>query len=99
MIDEAFFSIATTFDGPALTKKGKGKKALEMALYASVTGDLVSDVFTILFIGPIALVALKLGPPELAAILFLALIVISATSSGVFVKGLLMLGCGLLLSL
>ena len=92
-------AVATTFDGPALTKKGKARKALEMALYASVTGDLVSDIFTILFIGPIALVALKLGPPELAAILFLALIVISATSSGVFVKGLLMLGLGLLLSL
>ena len=88
-------AVATTFDGPALTKKGKARKALEMALYSSVFGDLSSDIVTIMFIGPIALVALKIGPPELMAILFLALIVISATSSGVFVKGLLMMVVGL----
>jgi putative tricarboxylic transport membrane protein len=88
-------AVATTFDGPSLTKKGQGRKALEMALFSSVSGDLTSDIITIALIGPIAAVALLLGPPELAAILLLALIVISATSSGVFVKGLLMLVVGL----
>jgi putative tricarboxylic transport membrane protein len=92
-------AVATTFDGPALTRKGKARKALEMALFSSVFGDLSSDIVTILFIGPIALIALKIGPPELAAILFLALIVIAATSSGVFVKGLLMLVVGLFFGL
>ncbi len=88
-------AVATTFDGPALTKKGQARKALEVALFSSVAGDFTSDVVTIAMIGPIAAVALLMGPPELAAILFLALIVISATSSGVFVKGLLMLALGL----
>ena len=88
-------AVATTFDGPSLTKKGQGRKALEIALFSSVSGDLTSDIITIALIGPIAAVALLLGPPELAAILLLALIVISATSSGVFVKGLLMLIVGL----
>ena len=88
-------AVATTFDGPSLTKKGQGRKALEIALFSSVSGDLTSDIITIALIGPIAAVALLLGPPELAAILLLALIVISATSSGVFVKGLLMLVVGL----
>ncbi len=92
-------AVATTFDGPALTKKGQGRKALEMALFASVSGDLTSDLITIALIAPIAAIALLLGPPELAAILFLALIVISATSSGVFVKGLLMLVIGLFLGM
>jgi len=92
-------AVATTFDGPALTRKGKARKALEMALFASVSGDLSSDMFTIMFIGPIALVVLLIGPPELAAILLLSLIIISATTSGVFVKSLLMLAVGLLLSL
>ena len=92
-------AVATTFDGPALTKKGKGRKALEMALFSSVTGDFTSDIITIALIGPIAAVALLLGPPELAAILLLALIVISATSSGVFVKGLLMLAVGLFIGM
>ncbi len=92
-------AVATTFDGPALTKKGKARKALEVALFSSVFGDLSSDIITILFIGPIALIALMIGPPELAAVLFLALIVIAATSSGVFVKGLLMMVVGLFLGL
>jgi putative tricarboxylic transport membrane protein len=88
-------AVATTFDGPALTRKGKGRKALEIALFSSVIGDLSSDIITIALIGPIAVVALMMGPPELAAVIFLALIIISATSSGVFVKGLLMLATGL----
>jgi putative tricarboxylic transport membrane protein len=92
-------AVATTFDGPALTKKGEARKALEMALFASVFGDLTSDLITIALIGPIAAVALLLGPPELAAILMMALIVIAGTSSGVFVKGLLMLAVGLFLGM
>jgi putative tricarboxylic transport membrane protein len=88
-------AVATTFDGPSLTRKGQARKALEIALFASVSGDFTSDIVTIALIGPIATVALLIGPPELAAVLFLALIVISATSSGVFVKGLLMLAVGL----
>ncbi|MEW6673098.1 MAG: tripartite tricarboxylate transporter permease [Thermodesulfobacteriota bacterium] len=92
-------SVATTFDGPALAKKGQARKAMEMALFASVIGDFSSDVLTLLFIGPIALIALWFGPPELTAIVLLSLIVISATSSGSLVKGLIMGMIGLLLSM
>lgn len=92
-------AVATMFDGPALAKKGKARKALEMALFSSVFGDLSSDVITILFIGPIALIALKFGPPELAAVIFLSLIIITATTSGVFVKGLVMMFFGIFLSM
>ena len=58
----------------------KARKALEMALFSSVCGDISSDVLTILFIGPIALLAMKIGPPELAAIILLSLVIISATT-------------------
>ncbi len=92
-------AVATTFDGPALTKKGQSRKAMEIALYASVAGDFSSDIITILFIGPIALLAMKVGPPELAAIILLSLIIISATTSGVFVKGLIMGFTGLFFSM
>ncbi|MBF0277495.1 MAG: tripartite tricarboxylate transporter permease [SAR324 cluster bacterium] len=88
-------AVATTFDGPELTKQNKGKKALEMAHYSSVIGDTVSDVVTILFIGPIALLALKFGPPELAAVIFLSLIVITITTGGDFAKGLIMMFVGI----
>ena len=92
-------SVATTFDGPPLTKQGKARKAMEMALFSSVCGDLSSDVLTILFIGPIALMAMKIGPPELGAIILLSLIIISATTSGLFIKGLVMCFIGLFFSM
>ena len=80
-------SIATTFDGPALTRQGKGRKALEMALYASVTGDLISDVITLCLIGPIALLTLLIGPPEIFAIIIFSLVLISSVSSESGIKG------------
>ena len=92
-------AVATTFDGPALTKQGKSRKALEIALFSSVFGDLSSDVITILCIGPIALIAMQIGAPELAAVMFLSLIIITVTGDGVFVKGLLMMVLGLFISL
>ena len=93
-------SVATTFDGPALTKKGHSRKALDMALFSSVIGDLSSDVFTIMMMAPIAALALMVGPPELAAIVLFSLIIISGTTSnGVFVKGLIMCLFGIFLSM
>ena len=92
-------SIATTIDGPALVRKGKGKKALEIALFASVFGDLSSDVITLFLIVPIAMIALLIGPPELSAIIVLALIVIAASSAGNLMKGLVMASLGIMLSM
>ncbi len=92
-------SVATTFDGPALTRKGKSKKALEMALYASVFGDTVSSIFTIFLIGPIALLAMRIGPPELAVVLALSMAIIASTSSGSVTKGVFMLFVGMFIAL
>ena len=92
-------SVATTYDGPPLTKKGQARKALEMALFASFFGDFTSSCLTLLFIGPIALIAMKVGPPELTAIVLLSLIIISATCAGSLVKGLIMGVIGLLFSM
>ncbi len=80
-------SIATTFDGPALTRKGHGRKALEMALYSSVIGDTLSDLVTIALIGLIALLVLLIGPPEVFAIIFFSLVLISSVSSESGLKG------------
>ena len=75
-------AVATTFDGPALTRKKKSRKALEIALFSSVFGDLSSDIVTILCIGPIALIAMRIGPPELAVVMILSLIIIAVTGGG-----------------
>jgi putative tricarboxylic transport membrane protein len=92
-------SVATLFDGPALTKKRQSRKALEIALFASCIGDFASDVLTIVLIGPIALLAMLIGPPELAAVMLLSLLVIVVTEGGVVVKGLIMLLVGLFLAM
>lgn len=92
-------SVATTYDGPKLTKLGKSRKALEMALVASAFGDAASSLLTLFLIGPIALVAMQIGPPELAVVLMLSMIVIAATTGGALAKGMLMLLLGMFLSL
>jgi len=92
-------AIATTFDGPKLTQKGHGRKALEMALFASVFGDFSSDIITILMIVPIAMIALLIGPPELSAIIVLALVIVAAASTGSMIKGMVMAFFGLVLSM
>jgi len=80
-------SIATTFDGPSLTRLGKGRKALEMALYASVIGDALSDILTLLLIGLIARAILLIGPPEVFAIIVFSLILIASVSGESGLKG------------
>jgi putative tricarboxylic transport membrane protein len=80
-------SIATTFDGPPLTRMGKARKALEMALYSSVTGDFLSDIFTLIMIGPIALVVLLVGPPEVFAIIIFSLVLIASVSGDSGLRG------------
>ena len=37
-------SMATTFDGPPLTKQGHSRKAMEIALFASAFGDTASSI-------------------------------------------------------
>ncbi|MPZ57650.1 MAG: C4-dicarboxylate ABC transporter permease [Rhizobiales bacterium] len=80
-------SIATTFDGPPLTRQGKGRKALEMALFASVIGDVLSDILTLLLIGLIARIILLIGPPEVFAIIIFSLILIASVSGESGLKG------------
>ena len=87
-------SIATVFDGPALTRKGRSRKALEMSLFASAIADFFSDVLTLVMIVPVAAIVLGFGPPEIAAVMFLSLVIIAVTATGPVIKGLIMLGLG-----
>lgn len=91
-------AVATSIDGYKLTQKGESRKALDMALFASVIGDTFSDIFTILLIFPIALLVMQFGPPELFAILLMSLVIIVATSSSKPLKGLVMMLFGLWLA-
>ncbi|MEJ2375693.1 MAG: tripartite tricarboxylate transporter permease [Pseudolabrys sp.] len=88
-------SVATTYDGLPLTKKGQSRKALDMALAASVIGDLSASALTIVLIGPIALIAMKFGPPELAAVMLLSMLVIAFSGTAMVIKSLVMLLLGM----
>lgn len=91
-------AVATAMDGHALTKQGKSRKALDMALFSSAFGDTSSDIFTILMIFPIAFLVMQFGPPELFAVLLMSLIIIAATSGSNPLKALIMMMLGLWLS-
>lgn len=80
-------SIATTFDGPALTRQGKARKALEMALFSSTIADFLSDIATLVLIGLIAMIIMKIGPPEIFAIIIFSLILIASVSGESGIRG------------
>jgi putative tricarboxylic transport membrane protein len=86
---------ATVFDGHKLMRRGKGKKALLTALYASVTADFLSDVITILIAPMLALVALQFGPSERFWLMVLAVCLLGALSGAHFAKGMLSAALGL----
>jgi putative tricarboxylic transport membrane protein len=88
-------SVATTYDGLPLTKKGQSRKALDMALSASAIGDFAASLATVVLIGPIALVAMKFGPPELAAVMVLSMLIIAFSGTTMVVKSLMMLLLGM----
>ncbi len=79
---------ATAMDGSQLTRKGHAGKALRMSLYASIIGELVSDVVLILLAVPIARFALKFGPVENFALGVFSLTLIAVLSEGNMLKGL-----------
>lgn len=91
-------SIATTFDGYPMAKRGDGGLAVTLATIASVFGGLVGAVSLILLAPPLANVALAFGPTEYFWLAVFGLTLISALSAGNTVKGLIGACLGLLLS-
>jgi putative tricarboxylic transport membrane protein len=89
---------ATAMDGAELTRQGKPGKALKMSLYASVIAELISDIALIAFAVPMALFALRIGPPESFSLGIFALTLVGVLSQGNMVKGLIAATLGLFLS-
>lgn len=91
-------SIATTFDGYPMAKRGDGGLAVTLATLASVFGGLVGAISLLLLAPPLAVVALAFGPTEYFWLAIFGLTLISALSVGNTVKGLIGACIGLLLS-
>lgn len=91
-------SAATSLDGYALSRQGKAGSALNMSIYASVIGGLISGV-ALLFVAPqIARFALSFGPPEFFALAIFGLSIIAGVSGNALGKGLIMACLGMLIA-
>lgn len=91
-------SAATTFDGYPLAQKGEATRALKIALYASVFGDLMATLVLILLAASLAQFALKMGPVEMTAVMIFALSFIAALSGTSLSRGIISGVLGLFLA-
>ena len=91
-------SAATVYDGHKMAQRGQSRKALEMALSASVTGDMLSDLFTIFVAPAVAIVALAFGPTERFWLVALAVLLIGALTGIHLMKGLISAAIGVFIA-
>lgn len=89
---------STAFDGYPLARQGKGLKALKMALASSVFGDTFSDIVLFTVAAPLALVALKMGPPEMTSVLIFSFTIIAGLAGKSLIRGLIAAAAGVFLS-
>lgn len=74
-------AVATAFDGYPLGQKGKGIKAVKMALFASVQGDTMWSIFTILVAPFVAYLVMYISSPEIFLIILATLLFIGILTS------------------
>lgn len=91
-------SSATILDGYPMAEKGQAGRALGMALWASCTADLISNLSLILFAGWLASFALSFGPPEFFTLILFSLTIIAGVSGESLLRGALSAMLGLLLA-
>lgn len=91
-------AVATVFDGYPLAKKGKARKALTIALIASVIGGLISAVSLLVAAPVIARFALRFGPEEYFALSLFGLSIIAGVSGKNIVKGVISGSIGVVIS-
>ena len=89
---------ATMLDGHPLSKQGRTRAALKIALYASTFGGVFSALM-LLFLGPqVARVAAQLGTAEYFMVCLFGLTIIAGVSGKSMIKGVISACIGLLLS-
>ena len=88
----------TMLDGHPMSKKGRTKAALKIALYASTFGGVFSAL-TLLFLAPqVAKIAAQLGTAEYFLVCVFGLTIIAGISGKSMVKGIISACLGLLVS-
>lgn len=92
-------SFLTSLDGHALARAGKAGKALCMALYASVTGEVLATLVLIFVAAPISVISLQAGPIEKVFLLLFAFSVVGSMSGESVPRGLLSCTLGMLFAM
>lgn len=88
---------ATALDGHPMARRGQAGKAMKFALYASVTGDTLSDILLILVAAPFAAIALEFGPVELTAVVLFSFALLAGLAGASPLKGLIAIALGVFL--
>ncbi len=89
---------ATMLDGHPLSKQGRTKAALKIALYASTFGGIFSAL-ALLFLGPqVAKFAAQLGTPECFMVCVFGLTIIAGVSGKSMIRGIIAACLGLLIA-
>ena len=89
---------ATMLDGHPLSRQGRTKAALKIALYASTFGGVFSALM-LLFLGPqVAKIAAQLGTAEYFMVCVFGLTIIAGVSGKSIIRGLISACLGLLIS-
>jgi putative tricarboxylic transport membrane protein len=91
-------SIATTFDGHAMAKRGEPGRALWIGIWSSVCGGMLGGLFLIGATGPLASFALQFGPWEFFSLFVLALSMVAGLVEASLLKGLLSGALGLIVT-
>jgi len=92
-------SVATTFDGYPLFKKGMGGKALGTAIFASAVGGLFSSFVLATSAPQLAKIALELASPEFFAFAFLGLMTVIGLDESSMIKSTIAVLIGIILSM
>jgi putative tricarboxylic transport membrane protein len=91
-------SVATTFDGFPMARKGEPGRAIWLGIWASFFGGLLASVFLIGATGPLAAFALRFGPWEFFSLFVLALSMVAGLAEVSLLKGLIAAMLGLVVS-
>jgi putative tricarboxylic transport membrane protein len=91
-------SVVTCLDGYEMAKQGRAGPALGIAAFGSFIAGTASVVGLMLLAPPLAVMALKFGPPEYTTLMILGLTVLTFLVKGSMVKALMMAAFGMFLS-
>ena len=91
-------SIATTFDGYPMSRRGEHNVALGVALGASCIGVIIGYAILFLLISPISEIVLRVGPAEMTVVILWGITLIGTLSSRSLLKGVISGVVGLLIA-